>query len=273
MYGLIYCATNRTDSKKYIGQTIKTLNKRINNHIYDSKKKDYHFCRALKKYGKNGFEWSILQECFNQDQLNEAEIKWIKLYGTCNEEKGYNILPGGQPKLTPEIRHRIALANTGKRHTEESKKKISQANKGRVLSEETKQKIREKAIGRFSSGGGNSFPRSQELKAKLSQLMKLRMTGIPKTQGHREKIAKAHIGLKLSNETKNRIGILARKRFHTDKGINNSRSLLVRCVETGVVFGSTREAERETSIDHSQIIKCCKGVYPSAGKFHWVYER
>lgn len=44
------------------------------------------------------------------------------------------------------------------------------------------------------------------------------------------------------------------------------------CVETGVVYKSTREAERQTKADHSDIIKCCKGMKKTAGGFHWSYR-
>ena len=62
---------------------------------------------------------------------------------------------------------------------------------------------------------------------------------------------------------------------HTEKTKELMRALKptkkVKCVETSVVYISTREAERETHISHSDIIKCCKGTKNTAGKFHWQY--
>ncbi len=43
------------------------------------------------------------------------------------------------------------------------------------------------------------------------------------------------------------------------------------CIETQVSYKSTRDAERQTNIDHSDIIKVCKGVKVSAGGYHWKY--
>ena len=36
-------------------------------------------------------------------------------------------------------------------------------------------------------------------------------------------------------------------------------------------FPSTMEAERVLGIDHSHIVKCCKGRQKSAGGFYWMY--
>ena len=43
-------------------------------------------------------------------------------------------------------------------------------------------------------------------------------------------------------------------------------------IETQEVFKSTREAERQLKVDHSDIIKCCKGNKITAGGYHWRYE-
>ena len=56
----------------------------------------------------------------------------------------------------------------------------------------------------------------------------------------------------------------------------HNRSKKVLCVETGQIYGSTREAERELKVDNSSIGKCCRGEYKSAGKLngeklHWRY--
>lgn len=45
----------------------------------------------------------------------------------------------------------------------------------------------------------------------------------------------------------------------------------VRCIETGEVFDSTRQAERETGADHSSISKCCSGKRKMCGGYTWEY--
>ena len=47
----------------------------------------------------------------------------------------------------------------------------------------------------------------------------------------------------------------------------------VQCVETGIIYASIREAERQTGIDNSQISAVCnyKKNYKTAGGYHWKY--
>lgn len=52
---------------------------------------------------------------------------------------------------------------------------------------------------------------------------------------------------------------------------NNGQSKKVLCVETGIVYISAREAERQTGTNNGNIIKCCKGKYKTTGGYHWQY--
>lgn len=52
---------------------------------------------------------------------------------------------------------------------------------------------------------------------------------------------------------------------------NNGISKQILCVDTNIVYQSAMEAERQTGINHSSIIKCCKGKLKTAGKLHWQY--
>lgn len=45
----------------------------------------------------------------------------------------------------------------------------------------------------------------------------------------------------------------------------------VRCIETKVVYKSSKQAERETGVYHSHISRCCKGRSKSAGGMRWEY--
>jgi group I intron endonuclease len=91
--GKVYCAHCIFTGKKYIGQTVKNnLNLRINEHFMDCKRYNHKFANALKKYGKEGFIWGIVEEC-NLSTLDDREIHWISKYKTV--ENGYNLSPGG----------------------------------------------------------------------------------------------------------------------------------------------------------------------------------
>jgi hypothetical protein len=45
----------------------------------------------------------------------------------------------------------------------------------------------------------------------------------------------------------------------------------VRCVETGVVYPSIKEAARQTGIYHTSISMCCDGRYQQTHGFHFEY--
>lgn len=91
--GKIYCAHCIFTGKKYIGQTIKNnLSLRIAEHFADCNRYNHKFANALKKYGKEGFIWGIIEEC-ETSILNDREIHWIAEYKTV--ENGYNLSSGG----------------------------------------------------------------------------------------------------------------------------------------------------------------------------------
>lgn len=51
-----------------------------------------------------------------------------------------------------------------------------------------------------------------------------------------------------------------------------ARSKRVECIETHMIYASTREAERLTGINHANISSACNGKrQKTAGKYHWRY--
>ena len=45
----------------------------------------------------------------------------------------------------------------------------------------------------------------------------------------------------------------------------------VKCIETGKIYPSTREVQRQFGFLHQNITNCCKGKLKSAYKLHWEY--
>lgn len=102
MKGIIYRATNLFNGLSYIGQTRGTLENRIRQHFQDSRKPEsvnsFHY--ALAQYGKEGFEWSIIDEFEGTKEevihaLNVAEEYHILKCRTRLSECGYNATSGG----------------------------------------------------------------------------------------------------------------------------------------------------------------------------------
>ena len=99
-HGVIYKATNRVNGKVYIGQTIQGLRARQLRHMQDAKNnKDTVFCRALRKYGEESFDWEIIDYGYSPDDLDAKEVYWIFHHNSyVNEENsnGYNMKYGGR---------------------------------------------------------------------------------------------------------------------------------------------------------------------------------
>lgn len=136
----IYKITNLIDNKVYIGQTV-NYRKRKNSHLSSLKENKHHnehLQRAFNKYGENSFEMELLEEC-KIEELDDIEIKYIKELDTCNHDKGYNMMYGGQiyREFTKEVRLKMSEAGKGRKFTDEHKKKISLAQKGKKISQES----------------------------------------------------------------------------------------------------------------------------------------
>lgn len=92
--GLIYMATSPS-GKSYIGQTAKTLEQRLKNHIKEAKSgSPYLFHAAIRKYGIDNFTIIILKDNISDTDLDKWERFYIQKYNTYNN--GYNLTTGGE---------------------------------------------------------------------------------------------------------------------------------------------------------------------------------
>lgn len=95
--GTIYLITNKINGKQYVGQTIQCPRTRFLYHL-NYAQKDYNLSNmpisdAINKYGKNNFEFSILEKC-EEEVIDEREQYYIELYNTFYS--GYNATKGGK---------------------------------------------------------------------------------------------------------------------------------------------------------------------------------
>ena len=94
--GYIYKIENQINHKVYIGQTIKSLNKRFSQHKNNYTKPYFsqiHLYRAFKKYGIENFSFEKIERV-NDEDLDEREKYWIAYYNSY--ENGYNSTLGGR---------------------------------------------------------------------------------------------------------------------------------------------------------------------------------
>lgn len=135
VYGYIYKITNKNNGKCYIGQTIKNPKIRWIEHLSKSKRPDLYktkFLSALRKYGKDGFIWEIIDESDTEENLNNLEMEYIKQFNSV--DFGYNILEGGfnAPLRNKKVAKKVS--NSLKKHFKntDNRAKLSfrQQNKG-----------------------------------------------------------------------------------------------------------------------------------------------
>lgn len=102
--GFIYMLISPSN-KKYIGQTVRTIEERFLQHKNRAKVNDSRGCVALnaaiRKYGFNKFTISILLE-INDEFLDENEIKFIETHDSM-APNGYNLTIGGRTTKYSEI--------------------------------------------------------------------------------------------------------------------------------------------------------------------------
>ena len=145
MKGIIYRAISPS-KKKYYGQTIGTLQNRINKHNNKHKKKDNTIIHnALRKYGVKNFIWEIVEEIelsFRDELIEKLDIKeiyWIEKDKTCifehGKDYGYNMTKGGQGvrkfKHSEETKNKIKNSLKGKPKPEASIENYRKANAGK----------------------------------------------------------------------------------------------------------------------------------------------
>lgn len=87
----VYKIENKINKKIYVGQT-NNLDRRTQEHKHDERN-NHPIHNAIKKYGWENFEVSVLYYGVN---YNEKEKEYIKLYKSNRKQYGYNITAGGQ---------------------------------------------------------------------------------------------------------------------------------------------------------------------------------
>ena len=100
----IYKIINDKNNKIYIGQTIKKIQYRLQEHFhkaewdYSNHKKLTHLSQAIITHGKEHFHIELIEEC-DLLLVDERERYWIAYYDSYNN--GYNSTLGGQDGYKP----------------------------------------------------------------------------------------------------------------------------------------------------------------------------
>jgi len=260
--GFIYKLTFPSE-KSYIGQTIRDIHKRLEEHQY-ANSSCVAVCNAIKKYGWENvkIDW---YECPDED-LNFDEELLVEEMGTL-APGGYNLREGGGStgKLSEETKQKMSEAQSGKTLSDEHKQKISKAHTGKNHTEETKEKMSKALSGEKNPMYGKTL--SDETKQKLSEAM----TG-----------EKAYwYGKTLSDETKQQISEAMSGEKNPNYGKTGEKNRSSKKVYQYTIDGtyvdeyaSGREAARALGKSSgSSISMCACGDRQTAYGFKWSHEK
>lgn len=96
--GVVYMIRNIKNGKRYIGQSKQVGDTRFKQHLaaaYLEGRRAYNTClsRAIRKYGKDCFEFGIIADNVPDEDLTLVEAHYIDMYDTI-APNGYNTSPG-----------------------------------------------------------------------------------------------------------------------------------------------------------------------------------
>lgn len=215
-----------------------------------------YFYRAIQKYGWDSFTHEIVYQTDSYNDANNKEIELIAKHKSNDKNHGYNIESGGNLKKTVSESTKQKLRNH--HTTPEHLQLVLQINAKRWSDPEEHKKMSERTSGQNNPMYGRKL--SDEHKQKLKEgFAKVTFVG-------KRGADNPMYGKHLSEEHKKMIS-------ERNRGENNWRARSVICLETQKVYGSLREAFRDTGIKHSSISSACMGKSKTAGGYHWQYVK
>lgn len=217
--GGVYRIINKLNNRAYYGSS-KSFKGRWYGHLHALLTGKHHnrFLQAdFNKCGAAAFIFEVV-EIVEGDKLcrTTVEQKYLNEYFDSGK-LCYNL-----------VKETICPQGPMSACSEETKRKIGAANKGRVISEEARAKMSEahrnlspEARERIQEGHRNMSPETRQKLVELGKIMFLknlkkvqaRLTGIPLTEEHKQKLSEAHKGHKPSEETKQKMSESHKGRF------------------------------------------------------------
>ena len=117
--GVVYVHINKINGKAYVGQTLQDPERRFrkNSKTYVNYKSCSVFYKALKKYGWDNFETTLLASANSILNLNYLEEYFINLYNSM-VPNGYNSVLQTPERVvySQSVKDKLSCANIGKVH-------------------------------------------------------------------------------------------------------------------------------------------------------------
>ena len=252
------------EGKIYIGCTGKAVEKRwLKGKGYT---RDTPIRQAINRYGWENFRKEILCEKLIREGAEKLEKWFIAYYDSADPEKGYNRYLGGLGKGSK-------MSEVLKEQFRESRKTFYEDRPG------LKDKIRNSINKRYKE--------DPALRSRISESVKKRW----EDSDYRERNVKATCLSLATPEASEKMSSAKKKLYQLEperkemirktvkdffsEGGNRAfvhstrRGRKVMCVETGVIYPSSRAAER--ILGSSSIHKACSGRLHTAMGYHWRY--
>ena len=219
----IYCITNTTNGKVYIGSS-NSVHTRKHSHFYHLRRGTHwnrHLQRAYSLFGESSIVYKILEFC-SVDALIEREGWWMHLLDSMNPKRGYNLRTADRVQFTAEHRARISESKRG-----------NPGRRGQKLSDEHRAKLSESRM-----GDKNPMKRA-DVRAKQSASLR----GRKLSDETKEKIGAAHRGRKYSEEVRDNMSVAQKKRYRKNPMSDETREKL-RQLNTGRIQSDETKARK-----------------------------
>lgn len=179
-------------------------------------------------------EWLLNDTVFQKAYEEYAQLRYLRLN-------------------TSEAREKARQKMLGHPTSEETRRKISEANRGRKVSAETRQKLSISSKGRAAWNKGlqaNNAGKKCVYKPDTLELLYVDPSELASYENN---------GWITGNPKSGR------------KNGKGTRDRKVRCIDTGKIFNSLKDAATSVGIGSTAIHQCLKGKSKTAGGYHWEY--
>lgn len=130
MSSFVYTLFNTQNGKFYVGKA-DTPHVRYRGHLRNARVGvNYPLYHAMRLYGVDTFEFSVIQELSGRQEALDAERYWVAFFKSNDSDFGYNLTAGGDGILhcSPEIRLKKSLSMKGCVISPEHRRRIGEAN-------------------------------------------------------------------------------------------------------------------------------------------------
>lgn len=256
--GFVYLIYNNINNKVYIGETIRSINKRFKEHIYEANKKSsdkvFYLYRAIRKYGLEHFFIKEISRITGtnrklvKQEIQKLEKEFICKYDSFNN--GYNSNSGG---LSP---NEISVETRNL----QSKIKLENPNTNIILNKarETSIENRQCSVICYNYETAEIINKFISIK-EAAKYYNIDSSGITKVCNNKLNYLGKLDNIKLTWRYEDNPYIMK----YVIAAYDDNEKLIQK-------FMTIKDASIKFNVDSSSIIKCCKGKVQHAGNYNKI---